>query len=412
MKIIKTKILVIGAGPAGCASASILKQHGHDDLIIVEKTKFPRFVIGESLLPHCMDILKEADLLADVQAQKFQNKTGALFFNQFTRKQVFQFADQFTNGWDHTFQVPRADFDLTLANTVQKNGIPIYFEHTVQSIQFESDAVKVQLTDEKQNPLRIDAQFIVDASGYGRVLPKLLQLDRPSSFPERQALFTHIKQDKRLSLEAEEKIWICIHPQNTQAWTWIIPFSNGKTSVGVVAEPAFFERGIQDSNKLLKQLFKEDEVVDSRTQEALFDFDAQVIRGYSASVSQFYGDRYVLLGNASEFLDPVFSSGVTIALECASVAAKLIHRHFKGESIDWKNEYENTVRLGVQTFKSFVERWYDGRLHRIIFSTQKNPTIQRQICSILAGYAWDKHNPFVNKNEKYLAELDYLCSIE
>src|SRR6218665_4005805 len=130
----KTDVLVIGAGPSGTVAASIVHQAGFK-VKIVEKQQFPRFVIGESLLPRCMEALEEAKFLDAVKARGFQEKTGAKFVKN-GKVCDYKFSDQFTQGWKWAFQVPRADFDNTLATTVQKMGVPIDFETTVTGIVF------------------------------------------------------------------------------------------------------------------------------------------------------------------------------------------------------------------------------------------------------------------------------------
>ena len=132
--------MVIGAGPAGTVAASIVNKAGFK-VRIVEKMKFPRFVIGESFLPRCMEALEEAGFLDAVKEKKFQEKGGAKFVKD-GKTCDYQFADQFTNGWQWTWQVPRAEFDKTLADTVEKMGVPIDYETTVTGIEFHgSDSV-------------------------------------------------------------------------------------------------------------------------------------------------------------------------------------------------------------------------------------------------------------------------------
>ena len=132
--------------------------------------------------------------------------------------------------------------------------------------------------------------------------------------------------------------------------------------------------------------------------------DAHTVRpvgeivGYAAKVSSLHGPGYALLGNAAEFLDPVFSSGVTIAMKSASLAANLLDRQFRGERTDWETEFAEPLMFGVETFRTFVNGWYDGSLQDVIFYEHKDPQIHRMICSILAGYVWDPKNPYTGPN--------------
>jgi flavin-dependent dehydrogenase len=122
-----------------------------------------------------------------------------------------------------------------------------------------------------------------------------------------------------------------------------------------------------------------------------------------------YGKDYALLGNAGEFLDPIFSSGVTIAFKSASLAAALVPRQLAGEKVDWENEFAVPLKRGVDTFRAFVDSWYRGGLQRIIFHRRQPPEVRRMIAAVLAGYAWDLANPYVQATERRLAALEELC---
>ena len=114
---------------------------------------------------------------------------------------------------------------------------------------------------------------------------------------------------------------------------------------------------------------------------------------------------FILTGNSTEFLDPVFSAGVTFATESGVAAGKLVSRQLKGESIDWDKEYVAHIHHGVETFRTYIEGWYNGDLHEIFFSNQVDKKIKEQICSVLAGYAWDKSNPFVARHRQSVGNL-------
>jgi flavin-dependent dehydrogenase len=120
-------------------------------------------------------------------------------------------------------------------------------------------------------------------------------------------------------------------------------------------------------------------------------------------------DRYALLGNAGEFLDPVFSSGVTIAMKSAEYAVDCVARHVNGEEVDWDKEYAQPLMKGVDTFRTYVEGWYSGSLQDVIFYEKPNPKIKQMVCSILAGYAWDESNPYVKESQRRLSALAELC---
>jgi hypothetical protein len=144
--------------------------------------------------------------------------------------------------------------------------------------------------------------------------------------------------------------------------------------------------------------------------DAVFDRPVQSIVGYSASVQSLYGQNFALLGNAAEFLDPVFSSGVTIAMKSASLAAAAIDRQLSGMEVDWRSEYAEPLMIGVNSFRTYVEGWYDKSFQDIIFHPSPSPRIKQMICSILAGYAWDESNPYVRDSKRRVAALAKVCA--
>ena len=395
-------VLVIGAGPSGTVAASILKNAGYR-VKIVEKQLFPRFVIGESLLPRCMDNLEYAGLLKAVEQGGFQKKFGAKFVRR-GETCDFDFSEQFTRGWNWTWQVPRAQFDQLLALETEKKGVEIEFESEVVAVAFNTDGSSETTVRRKDDSLyRIQAKFMVDASGYGRVLPRLLDLDKPSNFPVRASFFCHLKDDKRPEGIDGNRITIIIYTQDV--WIWIIPFSNGNTSVGFVGAPETINR-FEGTPEEQYQLWLNDmpELKD-RFAANQRQFEPRKITGYSSSVKQLHGKGYVLTGNSTEFLDPVFSSGVTLATESGAVAAKLAARQLNGDKVDWEKDYADYMKHGVDVFRTFVTTWYDGSLPKIFFNHQSNPEIKRQICSVLAGYVWDLNNPVVRKHERAVKAL-------
>jgi flavin-dependent dehydrogenase len=135
------------------------------------------------------------------------------------------------------------------------------------------------------------------------------------------------------------------------------------------------------------------------------------IGGYSANVERLHGPGFALLGNAGEFLDPVFSSGVTIALRSAHLATQVLLRQLEGEQVNWAADYDVPLRRGIDTFRAFVERWYTGELQDIIFYANQTPKIRRMISAILAGYAWDETNPYAADPVRRLDALHEVCTV-
>jgi flavin-dependent dehydrogenase len=401
MTTTETDVLIIGAGPAGAVAAASLHRDGLRTLV-VEKQRFPRFVIGESLLPRTMDLLKDVDLLDAVEARGFIHKTGAVFRRG---EQIcdFDFMNQSGDGWKYTYHVPRAEFDQTIADTVAARGVEMLYGHGVTAVNFVNQHVEAEIEQPDGQRRSLSARFVLDCSGYGRVLPKLLKLETPSHYPVRESLFTHVTGDIRPSGRDEGKIWICMHPGG--AWLWIIPFSDGRTSVGVVAEPKFYADYPGDPEAQLRAIVMSDSNASKRLANMKVLFPPQRITGFACSVKQLFGPRYALAGNATEFLDPIFSSGVTLAMESGLRAAQVVTRELRGETVNWQMDYADYLMQGVNTFRSYVNAWYDEKLPTILFAASRNPDVMRQICSVLAGYVWDKANPYVAQADRALRAL-------
>ncbi|WP_166364842.1 tryptophan 7-halogenase [Pseudomonas akapageensis] len=404
----RRQVIVIGAGPSGAIAAALLKRNGHD-VLIIERQHFPRFSIGESLLSHCLDFVEEAGMLEAVQAAGFQLKNGAAFAWG-ERYSTFDFGDTFSNGKPTTFQVQRADFDKLLADQAVLQGVEIRYGETIISANFELANPQLNARREDGSEYRIEADFVLDASGYGRVLPRLLDLEAPSNFPMRQAVFTHVEDHIDSSHFDREKILVSTHPNQRDIWFWTIPFSNGRCSVGVVAAAEHFEGRGDDLDACLRGFVGETPSLATVLENAVWDTPARTIGGYSANVKTLHGPGFALLGNAAEFLDPVFSSGVTIAMRSASMAAGVLHRQLQGESVDWQREFAEPLKRGVDTFRCYVEGWYAGTFQDVIHHQGSTPEIRRMISSILAGYAWDERNPFVSEPRRRLRMLSEICA--
>ncbi|HSV24116.1 MAG TPA: NAD(P)/FAD-dependent oxidoreductase, partial [Xanthobacteraceae bacterium] len=185
------EILVIGAGPAGSVAAALLRQQGRQ-VLVLEREQFPRFSIGESLLPQSMEYLEQAGMLRAVVEAGFQFKNGAAFVRG-DRYTAFDFRDKHSEGWATTYQVQRARFDHVLALEAERQGVEVRYRHEVVAVDLDGDKPRVTVQGPEREKYIIEAGFVLDASGFGRVLPRLLHLETPSGFPVRGAIFTHIE---------------------------------------------------------------------------------------------------------------------------------------------------------------------------------------------------------------------------
>ena len=400
----RSDVVIIGAGPAGTIAGGLLARQGHR-VVIVEREHFPRFSIGESLLPQAMVWIEEAGLLDRIEAEAFQPKNGAVF-RMGERQRTIDFARKTAPGPARTFQVPRDRFDLALADGARAAGVEIRFGCRVTAFSAGNHGVSLQTASEAGGEDTVEARFALDASGFARVLARLLDLDRPADFPVRSALFTHVRDGIRDERFDREKILISIHPEHRDIWFWLIPFKDGLASIGAVGPVELIERHGGCDQDRLERLVAASGFMGEILQGAEPVRPVGRMTGYARGVTSLTGPGYALLGNAAEFLDPIFSSGVTIAMKSASLAATVLDRQLRGGSVDWRLDYERPLSVGVDAFRAHVEAWYDYSLQDVILDYPMDSGVVPQlIISVLAGYAWDDANPFVTQPKRYLGML-------
>jgi flavin-dependent dehydrogenase len=337
----------------------------------------------------------------------FEKKLGARFIRG-VEICVFDFSNKYGAGWDWTWQVPRADFDNAMAQEIIRKGIDLEFESEVISVVFEGKNSTTIVKDKNGNLKEIHANFIIDSSGYGRVLPRLLDLDMPSKLDPHSSIFTHVKDINRP--KGEEGTQISFDILETQVWLWVIPFSNGNTSLGIVGPTNFINSLSEnkDHREALNKAIQLSEYYIQRFAGVDFLFEPVKLENYSRSVKQMYGDGFALTGNSSEFLDPVFSSGVAFATESGMLAAKLYLKESQGINVDWENEFTAYMKRGIAVFTTYVKEWYTGNLQTLFFHQPEDPDVKRKICAVLAGYVWDETNPFVKKHDNLIKNMAHL----
>lgn len=358
-----------------------------------------------------MDHFEDAGLLPALNAMNFEKKFGARFIRG-DEVCHFDFSKKFSEGWNWTWQVPRADFDYVMSQEVIKKGVDIEFNSEVTAVDFQGSDSITTVKDAEGNLKTIQAKFIIDSSGFGRVLPRLLDLDAPSGLDPHSSIFAHVDDMNRP--EGEEGTLISFDILETEVWLWVIPFSNGKTSVGVVAPTEYINQlsASKENTEALQNAISKSDFYKKRFGDLPFLFEPIKLENYSRSVKKMYGDGFALTGNSSEFLDPVFSSGVAFATESGMLAAKLIKKQLEGHAVNWEVEYSDYMKKGVNVFKTYVKEWYTGNLQTLFFHQPENADVKRKICSVLAGYVWDQENPFVTKHDNIVKNMAYLIDME
>lgn len=380
---------VIGAGPAGSTMAGLLAQKGWR-VVVFEKDQFPRFHIGESLLPHAIPVLQKLGLELDA-APFALKKAGARFVAEDEGKNFrFDFRNTLPGCFPHAYQVDRAAFDLALAQRAQAHGAEVRFGQAVSGWEEQEGAVRVFGTWGETT-----CRYLVDASGQQSLMSRAQRTKDRVRGLGKLGTFTHyenVRSSAAQDVFAQGDILIML--TRNEGWGWAIPLAGNRLSVGVVLKdgqpvvPA--EEAMRDylSSPLLKQ------VLEGATQSA----PLRRIADYSYYNRAPSTPRVASLGDARAFLDPVFSSGITLAVFTAQeLAGKVAAALSAGLPLDLEAFHAEMGR-GYQTFQRIIERFYrPGWARRTFFLEDKAEDLIQQVTTVLAGDVWRHDNPFQNK---------------
>ena len=378
---------VIGGGPAGSTVATALAQAGRS-VVVFEKEKFPRFHVGESLLPFTLPIFEELGLAEKIRGAGFQEKYGAFFWNEASggiRPVVFE------RSWDDqhpmAYQVKRGEFDELLLRHSEEAGAVVREETEIREVLFEgARAVGVVARGRGGQDERIRARIVVDASGQTALISRRLGTRRFDSKLKRAALFAHYESVPR---PAGKQAGDILLPVAEGVWYWIIPFSDGTASVGAVFDPAIVSGG---NGETLEERFERLIARNARMPELLAGArrtsKVHGISDYSAASAKLRGDGYVLVGDAATFLDPVFSTGVFLAMAMGVRAARAIDRaiarHGRVDARDLKAYEKDASRL-VARFRRFVYAFYDPLFFEAFCTEAPAESMRAAVTSVLAG---------------------------
>lgn len=376
--------LIIGGGPGGSAAATYLAKAGKR-VLVLEKEHFPRFHIGESLLPYNQSIFEEMGVLPDLEAAGFTRKYGAQFHLGNSSKNIKL---TFTNGKftkaPVAFQVERAKFDDLLLKHARKSGAEVREGWTVTKFTHEGDFVSIEARGEDGVTERFRASFLIDASGRNNVTGNQEGLKVVDQNLKKFAIFGHFDDVK---MDEGKKAGDILLVRMEKEWFWLIPLSPKKVSVGCVMEHADFARAKQSPAEVFNRIWQSSSEMRMRMKDAKLVSPIQVTGDFSYRNRRFASSRLLRVGDAAGFMDPVFSSGVYIAMYSGRLAARNIIASLAADDDGSRRfkSYEKTVIRAMDLYLEMIEGYYTQPFMELFMEPREKFRLPDAMVAILAG---------------------------
>ncbi|WP_437673352.1 NAD(P)/FAD-dependent oxidoreductase [Sorangium sp. So ce131] len=392
-------VIILGGGPGGSTLAASLARLGRRALVL-ERERFPRFHIGESLLPHSREVFERLGLDEKLDA-RFLRKYGARFLCSSTgRTRTYSFADAFDPKFEFAYQVPRDEFDLLLLRHAAELGAEVRESWEAVEVVFDgSRAVGVRARPVARSGdaapgsraaagdvVELRAPVIVDATGRDTLLASRMRRKAQVAELDKTALFAHYEGAAREEGIHQGNIQVVIFEHG---WFWFIPFRGAVTSVGAVVSSSWIRS--RAKGETLDELFDRT-IAESRwAREFLANArrtrPVGALADFSYRIDQLTGDGWLFVGDAGGFIDPLFSTGAHLAIKGADLAATAIHRALDAGDTSRAAfaGYEAEVRYAVDLFLGVVQGFYKGHFRETLFEESQRPTMRKLITTILAG---------------------------
>ncbi len=376
-------VLVIGGGPAGSTVSALLAQRGRD-VVMLEKSRHPRFHIGESLLPLNMPLFEKLGVAAEIERIGMY-KYGAEFVSQWHDKPTHV---DFANAWDpsfpYTYQVRRSEFDEILFRHAARQGAKTMEGCRVTAVDFDETGASVTARRDDGAEQRWRARFVADASGRDTFLAAKLGIKQRSHDNNTAALFGHFSGARRLPGKIAGNIslfWF------EHGWFWLIPLADGATSIGAVCSPQYMKSRQTAPAQFLMDTIALCPPLAERLCDATLVSEVTATGNYSYAASHCTGRNYLMIGDAFAFVDPVFSSGVLLAMQSAFVGADTIETCLDRprEARAAQREFEASTRRALDIFSWFIYRVMTPGLRHLLMSPSPRFRMQPAILSVLAG---------------------------
>ena len=376
-------VAIIGGGPAGSVAAALLARAGRR-VIVLERDKFPRFHIGESLLPFSMQAFTRLDLHEKFRQAGFMEKFGGEMYGACGEDGVkFYFEDGFRSQTDRSYQVTRADFDKLLLDHAAESGAEVREQTSVEQVDFSADDVTLQTSS---GPVR--AKYLIDAGGRNSILSSKFKLKKNYDHLQKVSVFAHY--DGMTRADGRDGT-LTRMVRAIDRWFWVIPLSATRTSVGVVLDGAVYKKCGLSAEEFLQQSLEEQPVLMQQMRQAERVTPVRTAADFSYRSTQLTGDRWLLAGDAAGFIDPVFSSGVFLAVLAAEQAADALHEVLDQPRKRRKlfGRYERTVNKAMDVYLRFVDAWYSKEFIEVFLHPQDLFQIPPAVNAVLGGNVGD-----------------------
>jgi flavin-dependent dehydrogenase len=377
-------VIVIGGGPAGSTVAALLAARGKT-VTLIEKDKHPRFHIGESLLPFNVPLLERLGIMEQIERMGMP-KFGIEFVSpEHEKPSVLEFGDGWHKDMNYSFQVRRSEFDKILFDNARAKGAETIEECRVTSVDFPADGGGVVTAATADGETRrFKGRFVVDASGRDTFLASRLKLKQRNRRHESAAVFGHFTGAERLQGRDEGHISIFWF---AKGWFWFIPLSDGTTSIGAVSRPDIFKNRDGDMTTLFEELIQSCPALAHRLRHATLTGPATGTGNYSYAAETITGPGYVLIGDAAAFIDPVFSTGVYLAMNSGFLAADTVETcldHPEQAAAALK-QFETSVKASLARFSWFIYRITSPAIRSLFMAPRNYFRIVEAVVSLLAG---------------------------
>ncbi|MDD4929325.1 MAG: NAD(P)/FAD-dependent oxidoreductase [Gallionella sp.] len=382
-------VLVIGGGPAGSTAAALLAERGWR-VTLLEKAHHPRFHIGESLLPANLPLLEKLGVADAVRAIGME-KWGAEFVSPWhEHKQSFEFADAMDKSMPMAYQVRRAEFDEILIRNAACKNARVVEGCRVQTVNFLPDGARVSALHEDGRIETVHTRFVLDASGRDTLLGNQFQAKRRNKKHNSTALYAHFTGAARNTGKTAGNITIYWFEHG---WFWCIPLTDGTTSVGAVTWPYYLKtRHDKSLEQFLAETIALCAPLSERLKDAQLASPVEATGNFSYMCDRTHGQNYLLLGDAYAFIDPVFSSGVMMAMQSAFAGADAVDTclsHPERASVALK-KFDSTMKLGPEEFSWFIYRVTNPTLRNMFMEPRNIFRVKEALLSVLAGDIYGK----------------------